>query len=105
MKNIRDLTINILEIQKYFRNHHRAGAWLKNYEESCKPDETRWNSQLKYLETYIRNRQFFLQIIDEYEKKIDDKIVRNINNVVIYKEAKSLHSQLIHIANTFDKVK
>lgn len=81
MKNIRDLTINILEIQKYFRNHHRAGAWLKNYEESCKPSETRWNSQLNFWNFYIRNRQFFFQIVDEYEKKIDDKIVRIINNI------------------------
>jgi len=49
---IRDLTTNILEVQKYFRNHHCLGAWLKNCKGSYKsqlPDETRWNCQLKCL--------------------------------------------------------
>lgn len=108
MKNIKDLTANILEVQKYFRNHHCAGAWLKNCEGSCKPQlpgETRWNSQQKCLETFIRNRQFYLQIVDEHEKEIDDKIARIINNVAIYKEAKSLDGQLIHITKALDKVK
>jgi len=108
VKNIRDLITNIIEIQKYFRNHHCAGAWLKNCEGSCKPQlpgETRWNSQLKCLETFIRNRKFYLQIVDEHEKEIDAKTARLINNVAIYKEAKSLYSQLIHIANALDKVK
>jgi len=108
VKNIRDLITNIIEIQKYFRNRHCAGAWLKNCEGSCKPQlpgETRWNSQLKCLETFIRNRKFYLQIVDEHEKEIDAKTVRLINNVAIYKEAKSLYSQLIHIANALDKVK
>jgi len=108
VKNIRDLITNIIEIQKYFRNRHCAGAWLKNCEGSCKPQlpgETRWNSQLKCLETFIRNRKFYLQIVDEHEKEIEAKIARLINNVAIYKEAKSLYSQLIHIANALDKVK
>ncbi|KYQ49757.1 hypothetical protein ALC60_11159 [Trachymyrmex zeteki] len=107
IKNIRDLTANILEVQKYFRNHHCPGAWLKNYKGSCKPQlpgETRWNNQLKCLETFIRNRQFYLQIVGEHEEELDDKIARIINNVIISKEAKSLHSQLIHIANALDKV-
>jgi len=108
VKNIRDLITNIIEIQKYFRNHHCAGAWLKNCEGSCKPQlpgETRWNSQLKCLETFIHNRKFYLQIVDKHEKEIDAKTARLINNVAIYKEAKSLYSQLIHIANALDKVK
>jgi len=75
---------------------------------SCKPQlpgETRWNSQLKCLETFIHNRKFYLQIVDKHEKEIDAKTARLINNVAIYKEAKSLYSQLIHIANALDKVK
>ncbi|CAL1672875.1 unnamed protein product [Lasius platythorax] len=92
IKNIKGLVTNILEIQKYFRNHHCAGAWLRNCKRSCKPQlpgDTRWNSHVKCLDTFIRNRQFYLQIADEHEKEIDDKIARIINNVVIYKEAKS----------------
>ena len=98
---------HIIEVQKYFRNHHQLGAWLKEFENSIKPQlpgETRWNSQLVCLETFLKNREFFLKIVDDHEDDIDIKIVRIINNVNLYKEAKSLHSQLQPISAALNKV-
>lgn len=101
------LTKHIVEVQKYFRNHHQPGAYLKEYPDSVKPQipgETRWNSQIICLETFLRNREFYLKIVDDHESDIDKNITKKINDVSIYKEAKSLYKQLKPIAAALDNL-
>ncbi|KAJ8892614.1 hypothetical protein PR048_005195 [Dryococelus australis] len=43
-ENVTQVVKHVIEIQKYFQNHHRPAAWLKEAENSCKsqlPGETR----------------------------------------------------------------
>lgn len=55
----------IVEVNKYFRNHHIPGTLLSEIPTSVKPQlpgDTRWNSQLRCIDTYIRNKPFMLMI-------------------------------------------
>ena len=54
----------VVEVNKYFRNHHVPGALLDEIPESVKPQlpaETWWNSQLTCIDSFTRNRPY-LQI-------------------------------------------
>ena len=56
----------VVEVNKYFRNHHVPGALLSEMSGSVKPqfpNDKRWNSQLKCIETFIRNRPFMMIIV------------------------------------------
>ena len=53
---------------------------------------------------FLKNREFFLKVVDDRENNIDIKIVRIIYNVNFYKEAKSLHTQLQPILATLNNV-
>ena len=64
----------VVEVNKYLRNHHVPGALLSEIPGSVKPQlpaETRWNSQLKCIETFIRNRPFMMLIVAQNEELID----------------------------------
>jgi len=42
-----NLVVNlVVEINKYFRNHHAAGSLSDEKQGSIKPGDARWNSQL-----------------------------------------------------------
>ena len=56
-------------------------GYLSEYEESVEPQlpgETWWNSQIKCLTTFLKNRDFYIKIVDEHEDDIDDNIVEII---------------------------
>jgi hypothetical protein len=81
-----EITKQVVEVKKYFRNHHRASALLGEYSSrgAVKPQligATRWNSQLKCMETFIKNRPFLLMIIAQHEDLIEQRICNIINNV------------------------
>lgn len=97
----------VVEINKYFRNHHIQGALLSEIPESVKPQlpaETRWNSQLTCIDTYCRNRPFMLMIIAQNEDIIDSRIRNIIHNVGLYNEVKNLQQQLKPISISLDKL-
>ena len=57
-KTIAALLIQVKEINKYFRNHYKAKNYMGKIDGSCTPQlpgDTRWNSILTCLETYVRN--------------------------------------------------
>ncbi len=96
-----DVMNHVTEIQKYFRNHHKPNAWLSECHDSVKPQlpgDTRWKSQFTCLETFIRNRPFYLQIAQDHEDEIDSGIIRKIQDFTIYRNAKDLTAQLQPIA-------
>ena len=100
----------IVEINKYFRNHHAAGSLLDEKQGSVKPQlpgDTRWNSQLDCIQTYLTNRPLMVLIVaeqDDPHSVIDARIVKLINNVGLLNEAKSLHAQLQPVANALDRL-
>ena len=91
----------VVEVNKYFRNHHVPGALLREITGSVKPQlpaETRWNSQLKCIETFVRNRPYMMLIVAQNEDLIDTRIRNIIHNVGLFNEVKNLQSQLQPIA-------
>jgi len=104
IKNNSLITGYVIEVSKYFRNHHIAKGLLNSY---CGlmpqlPNETRWNSTINCLETYVRNKDIFLKIIDENEERLDSSITNIINNIGLYKEIKQLIIQLKPISISLD---
>ena len=72
---------HVVEVQKYFRNHHKPAAWLKECSKSVKPQlpgDTRWKSQLTSLDTFLSNRPHFIQIAQEHEDDIDNAIIKKV---------------------------
>lgn len=106
-KKTTDVFKHVVEVQKYFRNHHKPAALLKSYQGSVKPQipcETRWNSQKNCLETFLTNREFYLKIVDLHEQDIDNNIVNIINNIGLYKEVRNLIKQLEPLSIALDKL-
>lgn len=97
---------HITEVQKYFRNHHRPAAWLKECEGSVKPQlpgDTRWKSQLTCLDTFLTNRTFFTKIAEDHEGDIDKCIIQKIMDYNLYRQARDLADQLRPIAEAIDR--
>ena len=100
-----DVIKHVKDIHKYFRNHHKPSAWLREFPDSRKPQlpgDTRWKSQLTCLETYTANRRYYVQICDDHEDDIDTGIARKIRDIQIYRNAKDLIEKLAPIANAID---
>lgn len=97
----------VVEINKYFRNHHIPGALLNEMPGSVKPQlpaATRWNSQLHCLETYTKNRPFMLLVVAQHEELIDVRIKNLIHNVGLLNESKHLLQQLQPISKALDEL-
>ena len=57
------VTAQVVEVNKYFRNNHRASALLDEYKSqgALKPQligATRWNSQLQCMNTFIKKSSY-----------------------------------------------
>ena len=97
----------VVEINKYFRNHHVPGALLGEIEGSIKPHipgVIRWNSQLQCIETFLRNCPYMILIAAKDEDLIEDRIKNLIQNVGLFNEVKSLRQQLSPIADALNKL-
>lgn len=98
---------NIVKVQKFFRNHHIPSALLKDVPNSVKPQlpgDTRWNSQVTCIESFLRNRQAYQKITEENEQHVDRDIANLINNYHLYKQAKDTMLQLKPIAESLNRL-
>ena len=98
---------HVIDIQKYFRNHHQPAAWLKEFPDTVKPqlpNETRWNSQTECISTFIKNRNAYLSICEKYENEIDTRIQRLVNDYNLFKQVKDLLQQLQPITDAVNNV-
>ena len=96
---------HVKEVNKYFRNHHKPSAWLKDCPGSVKPQlpgETRWKSQMTCIDTFLTNRPFYMQICDHHEDEIDAAISKKVRDVNIFRNARDLKLQLKPIADAID---
>ena len=78
---------HIIEIQKFFRNHHVPSSWLKNQLGAIRPqlpNDTRWKGQLQCADTYIKNRVYYMQFIQDYPGEMDQAIVRKVMDVNLF---------------------
>lgn len=95
----------VIKVQKYFRNHHAPGAWLRERADVVKPQlpcETRWNSQLKCLQSFLTNHAVYLSIVNEHADDIDRQVTDIIRNFNLYKQVKDLVKQLDPISVALD---
>ena len=104
-----NIICQIVEINKYFRNHHVPGALLSEFSSQGAvkpqiPGETRWNSQLDCVQTFLTNRPFMVMVIAQNEDVVDVRIVNLINNIGLLKEAKNLLDQLKPVASALDRL-
>lgn len=103
-----NVTKHIVEIQKFFRNHHQPHGWLKQKQGLMPqiPNETRWNSYEDCLKTFISNYHLYSQIrsehLDEFKKFPNIQAI--LNNVALYSEAVELQKQLSILASNLDKI-
>lgn len=101
------ITKHVIEVQKFFRNHHQPVAWLKELPDTVKPqlpNETRWNSQINCISTFLKNRPAYLQICENHEGDIDVRIQRLVNDYNLFKQVKVLFQQLQPIATALNNV-
>ena len=68
------------------------------------PNDTRWNSQLDCIKTYISNHSLYVDIRGEHMESIDPSIGRLIDNLSIQREAINLQAQLKITGAALDKV-
>lgn len=98
---------HVVEVQKYFRNHHQPSGWLKEVSEAVKPQipgDTRWNSQLTCIDTFIRNHAGYTHVTNSHEEEIDKNIVKVIRDYNLLKQAKDLSKQLKPVADALDRL-
>lgn len=107
IKNIASILSQIVEVSKYFRNHHVPKGYLNNFKEALEPQlpgDTRWNSQLTCVQVFLKNREFYCKICTEHSDEVEDRITTIASNVGLYVEAKNLHRQLLLIGNALNKL-
>ena len=97
---------NVIEINKYFRNHHIPSSLLNDCSGSIRPQlpgDTRWKSQLNSIDSYIRNRIYMIKIIQENPNDIDDKIQKKVLDTRIYTQLRKLQGILRPVATALDR--
>jgi len=67
------------------------------------PNETRWNSQITCVESYISNHQIYLQIRGENED-VPNEIGNIIDNIGLLRDAQHLLKQLNVFGDALNKV-
>lgn len=97
---------HVVEINKYFRNHHIPSALLLDCHGSTRPQlpgDTRWKSQLTCLDSYIKNRPYIMKIIQEHPGDIDSKIQRKVMDLNHFDMVRNLAEMLRPVAISLDK--
>lgn len=67
---------NIITVNKFFRDHHRPGGWLKE-KKGVSPqllNQTRWTSQRSALFSFIVKHPMMVEIRDEYEEDMKEEV-------------------------------
>lgn len=97
---------HVIEINKYFRNHHMPSAWLKSQEGATRPilhNDTRWKGQLMCLDSYTKNRTYYIKFIQDYPGEVDQAIVKKIMDMNLFRQVSDLAAMLRPVAAALDK--
>ena len=82
---------HVIEVQKFFRNHHQPQGWLRE-KDGLKPqipNDTRWNSQEACMNTFLKNYQKYQEICIDHSDEVPLNIIKIIKNA-------NLHMKAIH---------
>ena len=96
---------HIVEVQKYFRNVHQARGWLENKGGLVPqlPNDTRRNSHLDTVKTFLSNYAKYLEIRSE-EEEFSSATAKILDNIGILREANNLMKQLTAVGEALDKL-
>ena len=99
---------HIVEIQKYFRNVHRAHGLLKE-RSGCMPqipNDTCWNSSVDCLQTFIKNHGHYVSVKTEMliiGEDMPKHISQSVDNIGLLRDAETLLSQMNKFGSALDK--
>lgn len=96
---------HVVEVHKYFRNHHVPAACLKECSEYVSPQlpgSTRWNSQLTCLETFAKNHNSYIKVSNDHLQEMDQNIVVRIRDFNLLQQVKDLIKQLKPVSTALD---
>ena len=80
-----------VEVNKYFRNHHKLSSLLHNMIRSVTPQlpgDTRWGSQRTSVESYIKNRPNMISVVQNHPEEFDHHIINKIMDMNLFRKAK-----------------
>ncbi|RXG60599.1 hypothetical protein Avbf_18136 [Armadillidium vulgare] len=79
----RTVLSHLVEVAKYFRNHHQPEGWLreKGGKKPQLPNDTRWNSQCECVDTFIQNFPLYIEIRNKHSAEIANNIAAIIDNL------------------------
>ena len=81
-------------VQTYFRNHHKPQAWLseKGGKKHVLAGDTRWNSHIDMVESFLANRCYDQEIIQEHENDLsfDSLVVAKVMDYSLCMNGKTL---------------
>jgi Protein of unknown function (DUF 659)/hAT family C-terminal dimerisation region len=97
---------HVVQIMKYFRNNHFAGAKYKEAggKALILPSDVRWNTLADCLECYIRNWPVLVKVCTENRAAIDKNVASKVNDIAIKNNAADYLAYLKDIAVSLDKV-
>ena len=96
---------HVVEINKYFRNHHIPSALLNSCQGTVRPQlpgDTRWKSQLTCIGSYIKNRPGMMQVIQDHPDAIDSNIQKKVMDTRLFIQLRDLADKLRPIAISLD---
>ena len=96
---------HIVEINKFFRNHHMSSAWLKGQLGPTRPQlpsETRWKGQLICLDSYLTNRTYYIKFIQDHPDEVDRTIVQKIMDMNMFRQVSDLANMLRPVTTALD---
>ena len=101
--NIKEQVVNVV---KYFRNNHFAGAAYKSAGGlwMIMPQDVRWNTLADCLDSYIKHWPILITICEENRNQIDINIRNVVNNLGVKRSAEELLRRLKPIAVALDMV-
>lgn len=103
-----DVLKHIVAIQKYFRGTHKAHGMLKE-KGGCMPqlpNETRWNSQVDCLETFVKNHPHYVSIKSDMLMEGEDmpgRISLKVDDIGLLRNAEHLLSNMRKFARALDQ--
>jgi uncharacterized protein YuzB (UPF0349 family) len=98
---------HVVEIIKFFRNHHLPRAYLAAEGKGpglVLPQDVRWNTLCDCLESFIKNWPVLLKICEDHRDVIDTGIRNKVTNLAIKRNAEDLLKILKPIAVALDKI-
>lgn len=103
-----DVMKHIVAIHKYFRNVHQAHGLLKELG-GCQPqipNDTRWNSIVDCLQTFLRNHALYVEVKTIMLNKDQDmpaNISQSVDNIGLLREAEHMMGHMKKFGGALDK--